>query len=181
MDWPWSRQRQVDCGNNRMRFVFKNIDHAFPFYFKEAKASVAGTISGLHNLKGKIGAQYEEKIHHLLVKVNENNASVQSHLRAAYVLYMAAPCEKLEYLEAAIEAIRQDERNLRRAEVAVQNIKGLLGRGGRRGLVDDATMQGGVGAHFESALKALDSRASTAGLIEEMGQVARNAVEWQKT
>lgn len=156
MDWPWSRQRVVLCPDGTTQFVFKNVDHAFPFFFKQAKASTAAALNGMKEIQGKIEAKYESNVKHILVSIDEKNGSVQAHLRAAYVLYSAAPCKKLDYLQAAIEAVRQDERDLRTAELAIHQLVLLLsnqrsGRGSNN-RSGDGTSDPGIAAKISEHL-----------------------------
>jgi hypothetical protein len=103
ISWPWSKQIEVRCPDGSTQFVFRNVDHAFPFYFKQAKSSASAALDGLNKVKGKVAAKHETEIKHLLISIDEKNSSIQAHLRAAYVLYMAAPCKKLDYLQAAMQ------------------------------------------------------------------------------
>ena len=120
MELPWSKQRAVRCPDGTTQYVYKNIDDAFPYIFKDAKINAAAAFEGLKRVKGKLDTKYETKITNILAKIDEKNGSIQTHLRAAYVLYSSAPCKKLDYLQAAIDSIRQDERDLRNAEMAIK-------------------------------------------------------------
>lgn len=174
--WPWSRQRAVLCPDGTTQFVFKNVDHAFPFFFKQAKASAAAAFNSLKQLSGKIEAKYEADIRHILVNIDEKNGSVQAHLRAAYVLYSAAPCKKLDYLQSAIEEIRHDERDLRAAELAIRELVPLLSN---KKLADDPVVTANIGQHIGYVLAALNRHTPGAILAEQMRRVEHNAQEWR--
>ena len=177
IDWPWARHRAVLCPDGTTQYVFKNVDHAFPFFFRQARTSAAAALSGLKQVKGKIDASHASEIRHILISIDEKNASIQAHLRAAYVLYSAAPCKKLDYLQAAIDAIRQDERDLRAAEMAIGQLVSLLSTGRGDGT---AALSTTISKQLEAVLTALNRRTPTAALIEEMHHVASNTQEWQR-
>jgi hypothetical protein len=159
--------------------VFKNVDHAFPFFFRQAKMSAAAALDGLKQVKGKLDAKYGSEIKHLLVSIDEKNGSVQAHLRAAYVLYSAAPCKKLDYLQAAIEAIRDDERDLRAAEMAIRQLVTLLSVRRNGTGVSDPAVSARISELIGQVVMALNHRTPFAALVEKMGQVARFTEEWR--
>jgi hypothetical protein len=180
MDWPWSRQRSVPCKDGTTQYVFKNIDHAFPFFFKEARSSAKAALDGMKQIQGKVEAKYEEHIKHIFLRIDEKNGTVQAHLRAAYVVYSAAPCKKLDYLQAAIEAIRQDERDLRAAEVAIAQLVSLLSGRHSRNAATDPAVAASISDHLARIVSALTYRTPAAALADHMSNVARNVEEWRQ-
>jgi MoxR-like ATPase len=177
INWFWLKQIEVPCPDGTTQFVFKNVDHAFPFYFKQAKTSTSAALEGLKKIKGKVDAKYETEIKHLLISIDEKNSSIQAHLRAAYVLYMAAPCKKLDYLQSAIEAIRQDEKDLRAAELGIRKLVELLSS--QSGHTLDQTLIATASEQLAHVFKTLNRHSSEAVLIEKMKHVAQISYEWR--
>src|SRR5688572_8995044 len=124
-NWPFF-SRTVVCPDGTKRYVFRNIDRAFPFYCRQIKASTSAALEGIKDIKGNLGAQYEGEIKDILFSIDEKNGTTQAHFRAAYMRYHAEPCSGLVFLEKAIDAIRQDERDLRAAELAIRQLVVLL-------------------------------------------------------
>jgi hypothetical protein len=160
--------------------VFRNIDDVFPFYFKQINTSANTSISALKGLKGRVGAKYESEIKNILMNIDEKNASVQAHLRAAYVVYSAAPCKKLEYLQHEVESIREEENALRAAELAVRQLVSLLSTINSGGVPESADTTTRITAHFVQVVTALNQRSSTTALVNQMKRVAQDAQEWQR-
>jgi hypothetical protein len=174
-DWPWSRQRTVICPDGTTQFVFKNIDSAFPFFFGDAKVSAQAAIEGMKEVSGKLDGSYETEIKHILVRIDEKNGSAQSHLRAAYVLYSAAPCKKLDYLEATISEIRQDERDLRTAELAIQQLSTLIGSGPLT-----SAMKNTINVRLGSIFDTLGRGRPDVETKRKMEEIENNSVAWQQ-
>jgi hypothetical protein len=142
--------------------------------------SAAAALDGLKKVKGKLDAKYESEIKHILVSIDAKNGSVQAHLRAAYVLYASAPCKKLDYLQAAIEAVRQDERDLRAAELAIQPLVTLLSVRGDGMAASDPAISAKISEHIGEIVLALNRRAPPTILIAQMAQVSQFSTEWQQ-
>jgi len=179
IDWPWSRQRGVLCPDGSTHFVFKNVDHVFPYYFPQAKLSAAAALDGLKKVKGKVEVKYESRIEDILFRIDQKNGSVQYHLRAAYVVYSAAPCKKLDYLQAAIDATRQGEQELRGADMAIRALVTLLSIPGGVG-VSDPAVSARISEHLGQVVKALNHKTPAELLIEQMKNVAVNTKEWRR-
>jgi hypothetical protein len=176
--WPWSKQFPVRCPDGTTQFVFRNIDHAFPFYFKQAKVSAAAALDGLEKIKGKLDARYESQIKSILFGLDDKNASMQAHLRAAYVLYASAPCKKLDYLQAAIESIMADERDLRAAELAIKQLMAVLSNHAKGPLSPDLLVE--VSHQLIEVVKVINRSSSANALANKMKAVAQNSEEWRR-
>jgi hypothetical protein len=174
VDWFWAKQREIRCPGDHVRFVFKNVDHAFPYYFRTAKASVAAAVSGLKRVKGKIAADYESQIEQTLFSIDNKNATLQSHLRAAYILYAAAPCEKIDSLERAVEALRQDENELRTAELLIQQLVQVLDN------PNGADVGDAIKISLDRIVMLLTARTPAQAMIGKMKNVRADAEEWKR-
>lgn len=180
MDWPWTKRIRVICPDGSTQFVFKNVDHAFPFYFGQAKISAAAAVDGMKAVKGKIDTKYESTIKHILVSIDEKNGSVQAHLRAAYVLYASAPCKKLDYLQAAIEAVRQDEQDLRRAEMAIRQLVALLSaKPSATQLAPEISAR--ISEQLAMVITALSRSSPVVAMVEQMTRIESNTDAWRNT
>jgi hypothetical protein len=174
MIWAWTKMFEVRCPDGTKQYVYRNVDYVFPFVFKDAKMSTAAALEGLRQIRAKVSSRYDSQIKSILIKIDEKNASIQAHLRAAYVVYASAPCKKLDYLESAINEIRQDERDLRAAEVATRQLVVLLSSQESHTLNSDLLI-----AQFVKIMAALNYRTPAAALAEEMSRVAGNFEEWR--
>lgn len=139
--------------------------------------SAAAALDGLKKVKGKIDAKYESKITNILAQIDEKNGSIQTHLRAAYVLYSSAPCKKLDSLEAAIGSIRQDEKDLRAAELAIKQLTAILSKLAA-GPAHPVSTQ--LGDQLGQIIASLSSQSPAGMLVREMIQVQENANQWRK-
>ena len=172
MIWKWSRF-EVRCSDGP-RFVYRNVDYVFPLYFKDVKRSAAAALQGLKKIRAKVSSRYESDIRGILFTIDEKNRSIQAHFRAAYVVYACAPCKNLEYLEKAVEEIRQDERDLRAAEAMTDKFIELLSSHEIHKVSSDL-----LNAHFAKITAILNYRTPAAALAEKMSHVSRNAEEWR--
>lgn len=173
------RQREVTCPDGTKRFVYADLDRAFPYYLKDASMAAKASVEGLEKVQGTLDASYAAQIRHVLVQLDQKSGSIQSHFRAAYVAYSAEPCGGIEKLNTAIEQIRQDEQALRAAELAINQLVALLSIRGLRGGVLDPALAQGVTDQLARVLAALNRPRTTAVLAEGMGQVETNVMEWQ--
>jgi hypothetical protein len=161
----------VKCPDGTVAYVYKNIDHVFPLIFKDTKSAGSAAIDGLNKVKGKLDGKYESQIKQILFRVDEKNGSLQAHLRAAYVLYAAAPCIKLNYLEAAIKEVRSDESALRKAEFLIKQLVALLKD------PQSNSVTALISEHIAKIVLALNPPG--AALIEQMQQVRPNTDAWK--
>lgn len=102
---------------------------------------------------------------------------MQAHLRAAYVLYSAAPCKKLDDLQKAIESVKQSEDELRTAEFQIGQLVALIST---LHSASDPNLSTKVSDHLGQVLIELNRRAPAARLVEKMSRVSQNAKEWQQ-
>jgi hypothetical protein len=125
--WPWQKVRHYDCPDGT-RAVYRDLDDALPLYLSDHKQKTTAALKVAHELEAKVDAQHEERIKSLLFKLNSYNASNQQHLRAAYLIYSAAPCEKLDYFIEAVQEVREFEARLTQAEFLMQNILTIISK-----------------------------------------------------
>ena len=125
--WPWQKVRHYDCPGGT-RAVYRDLDDALPLDLRDYKGKTTAALKVAHEIETKLDAQHEEKIKGLLFKLNTYNVSNQQHLRAAYLIYSAAPCEKLDYFIEAVKEVREFEARLTQAEFLMQNILAILAK-----------------------------------------------------
>lgn len=128
MPWPWQRVRHYRCPDGSVRTVHR-IDDILPLYLENVKTRVDATVDVLKQVNAHVGAQHETTIKDLLFKIDDKNTSAQQQLRAAYVVYMAAPCDKLGFLERAVDQISTREHEFRRVELFIRQIMLMVGVG----------------------------------------------------
>ena len=125
--WPWQKVRHYQCPGG-VRAVYRDLDAALPFYLGDHKEKTTAALRAARELEAKVEAQYEEKIKSLLFQLNNYNVSNQQHLRAAYLVYSAAPCEHLEQFVDAVKEVREFEARLIQAQFLMQQILAILAR-----------------------------------------------------
>jgi len=124
--WPWEKVRHYDCPGGR-RAVYKNFDDVLPLHLSDYKDKQTAALKAAKQLEVRLETQHDEKIKSLLFELNNYNVSNQQHLRAAYLIYSAAPCEKLEHFIDAVKEVREFEARLVQAQFLMQNILTMLG------------------------------------------------------
>ena len=102
------------------------MDNVFPLYLTDLKSTSKAALDAVQHIKGQISHEHQETIKTLLFKIDEKNSSAQTQLRAAYVVYSAAPCEKLEYLEGVIDQIRRTESQMKTVEMHVAQMISII-------------------------------------------------------
>ena len=176
MRWlPWGKKyTTVNCPGGPRR-VYDNVDEAFPMYFGTAVVDGKANVRVLDQVNAEASANIQNKIDHILIKVDEKNGSMQAHFRAAYIVYAAAPCEKLEYLESAITAIREDERTLRAVELASGHLVNLM-KAAPNGL--SAAV---VSGQLDSILLKVGQEKAADAISKEMAEVGEISADWRAT
>ena len=118
--WRWGRIRRVVCPDGSERFVYINIDDVLPLYLGNEKDRYEASVEVLNDINARLSGQHEETINQLLFKLDEKNMSAQQQLRAAYLVYGAAPCEKLRYPEEEAAEIATKERESRAVDSRIR-------------------------------------------------------------
>lgn len=178
MEWLLGKTYKVSCPDGP-RVVYRNIDNIFPLYLKNVKIAAAAAAKATREISGDIKAQYEDKVTELTYKIDEFNASTQSHLRSAYLVYQASPCTKLDYFEQAVEVITSREDSLRRADTAVKMVVAAavaLSKGG----VDPELTLSRAGESLTLAIDSLQERPTAPALVQNMSRVEANGAAWRQ-
>ena len=104
--------------------------------------------------------------------------SAQQQLRAAYLVYGAAPCEKLRYLEEEAAEIATKERESRAVDSRIRQIQALIAThqtGNRHRLATDPQI---IEEFLRRALDLLTRPTPIDGLMSKMRAVEENAKAW---
>lgn len=157
-----------------MRRVYVNVDDALPLYLKEvhAQGKTAADVAG--QVKVQLGAAYEAKVGGLLFGINELNASAQTQLRAAYLVFASAPCEQLDYLKDKIDEVSRREHTLRSVAIVLTQLQSLLSA---NNLADG---EGLIDRYLLRAMELISEQETTAALVKEMAKVGQRSIEWKQ-
>lgn len=136
IDWFWSNVRHYDCGEGKIRVVYKRVDEAFPLYLADYQARAKAAASAVNLARAEASLEVQEKLSEVLFRIDEKNGSAQTQFRAAYMVYAAAPCEMVEYLKEEVGKIRAHDAELRRFETYSTKIVALVKLGSSEATVD---------------------------------------------
>ena len=178
--WPWARIRHYDCPDG-VRTVYRDLDEALPFYLGDHKGKTAAAFKVAHEIEAKAEAQYEEKIKSLLFQLNSYNVSNQQHLRAAYLVYSAAPCQNLEHFMQAVKEVREFEARLTQAQFLMQHILTILSKpAALKAFQGDGERADPLILMFGNVLNILDRPSYIEKMLREIHQVGAVTEEWRR-
>jgi hypothetical protein len=173
-DWPWSKFKSVKCPDGSIQHVYRDLNDVFPLVFRDAKRESTAAIKALESVNIDLGQATATQLRGLAIAINERNSSLQSHLRAAYALYIAAPCKKLDDLSKAIHDLREEEAKLLAAKYAVDQIVSIISAGG---LSKDIISQM-VAEKVADAIITLRSHAHSQQLAAAVADAQGQITEW---
>ena len=105
MHWPFGKTRLIKCPDGSLRYVYKNMDDAFPLYAKDWKARFDVAVKGLQTIQGSLGGELAHGLSGLLVMLNESNASLQFNCRAIYCTFSVNPCSMDTWLQNQMQEL----------------------------------------------------------------------------
>lgn len=179
--WPWQKVRHYVCPDGSVRAVYRDLDDALPLYLSDHKEKTAAAFKAVREIEAKLEAQYEEKIKSLLFKLSAYNVSNQQHLRAAYLVYSAAPCDSLEHFIRAVREVREFEARLIQAEFLMQQILAILAKPAAvKALQGDGDGPDQLGIMLANVLDILGRPSYVGKMVEEIRQVEVVTEEWRR-
>jgi hypothetical protein len=175
LKWPWTDPRRFDCGNGRTRLVYRDVNNVFPLYLADLKSNTKAAIDAVQHIKGQISQEHQETVKTLLFKIDEKNSSAQTQLRAAYIVYSAAPCEKLEYLESVIDQIRTTESQMKAVEMYVGQMVSIVKTiGSSKTVLQNTQITNCLDDALSTLAKSMDPVAI------QMSRINVQMLEWQR-
>ena len=117
----FAREFTIRCPDGTIKFVYKDVEDAFPLLTKEfgVSASLQTDPVGTTGL----GAQYRSKVNALFDGLNSQTNDLFAHLRAVYVVYKTDPCNKGDYLASRITEITDSFQQFRMQQLNVEILK----------------------------------------------------------
>lgn len=94
-------------------------------------------------------------------------------------MYSSAPCKKLDYLQVAIDAVRQDERDLRAADIAIRQLASLLLTQRNEAGTPDPAVSAKISEHIGEIAMIMNNRSPSTELIKKMSQISGFTEEWR--
>jgi hypothetical protein len=179
--WPWQKVRHYKCPHG-VRTVYRDLDDALPFYLSDHREKTAAAIKAAQQIEAKLETQYEEKIKSLLFQLTSYNVSNQQHLRAAYLVYSAAPCENLEHFIQAVREVREFEARLTQAQFLMQQILSILARPAALKALrpDDEGSPDQLALMLGDVLNILRRPAYVGKMVDEIKRVQEVTEEWRR-
>jgi hypothetical protein len=184
--WPWEKVRHYPCPDG-VRAVYRDLDEALPLYLGDHKDKAAAAFKVAREIEAKAEAQHEEKIKSVLFKLNSYNVSNQQHLRAAYLIYSAAPCEQLEHFMGAVKEVREFEERLIQAQFIMEQLLALIAKPAalkalRRDDDDDDDGDGPdrLGRMLDNVIDVLTRPSYVGNMIKEIRRVEAVTEEWRR-
>lgn len=182
--WPWEKVRHYPCPEG-VRAVYRDLDEALPLYLADHKEKTAAAFKVAHEIEAKAEAHHEEKIKSVLFKLNSYNVSNQQHLRAAYLIYSAAPCEHLEHFMQAVKEVREFEERLIQAQFLMEQISLLITKPGAVRALHNNDDDNGDGPDqlarmLDNVLEILTRPSYVGSMIEEIRRVKAVTEEWRR-
>jgi hypothetical protein len=121
MHFKWfSKTYAVKCPDGSVKYIYKNIDHAFPLYIPGWQSKVVSGLEGIESIKANISADYTTKIQGLIFNLDEFNQGIMFAFRGAYTTFSSDPCENSNFFSRQIEKILDDQRRLLSLKMQIQ-------------------------------------------------------------
>jgi len=105
--------KEVKCPNGP-RFILKNPEQAFSFFFPEYKVLINGIIKELAN----VDIAVEKRVKSQVEGLSEDYAMLQSHYKVAYLTYCSNPCS-----DRAFEMLNKTNSDIRNRIFRLQEIR----------------------------------------------------------
>jgi hypothetical protein len=153
-----------------------------PLYLADHKERTAAALKMAHELEAKVEHQHEDKVRNLLFQLNKYNASNQQHLRAAYLVYSAAPCERLETFIRAVEDVREFDERLTQAEFLMQHILSLITKPAALKALqkNNPDSDDQLALMFARVIDTLARPAYVGRVMQQMSEVPAKTEEWAR-
>src|SRR2546426_12520273 len=71
--------RAVHCPDGTPRFVYRNLDRAFPLFAHDWNATIGGVVNGLRNLQAKVGVDAKKNVVQLYQGLGKLNAALEQN------------------------------------------------------------------------------------------------------
>lgn len=173
MKWPFGKIRKIRCPDGSEKYVFRDPDDAFPLYAKDWSARLEATVKALTKLQGGLVLNLKKNIEGFFFELDEANRSMQSKLRAIYVIFLTAPCKLDRWLIQQIQNVIEEEGKIRirRIEIEIEKIRSLKSRGLNKKRITQAVTE---------ALTRLSRSEIEVETSDAFKRVKKNTKAWRK-
>lgn len=123
-------KHKVKCPDGSVRYVYRNIDKAFPMFLGDIKNEISAGIKNKEFGSANATKKYNSDIRSILIQIDETNQSMMLNFRVAYIGFESNPCQNSEKFNADLDEIRRCGQHNHELKVKVNAIIRYLELGG---------------------------------------------------
>lgn len=128
--WSFFQKKKIKCPDGSVRFVYRNIDQAFPIHLRDVQSSLSAKLGVDGLAEGAAENKYASDVKALLFHIDETNKSLMLEFRSAYIAYEIHPCANWEKFDSSVREIRSVAQRTAQLKIKVRLMIECMKEGG---------------------------------------------------
>jgi hypothetical protein len=151
-----------------------------PLHVDEKKSRQTANLKLLTEATAALGNEYSNKIKNILFRIDNNNTSLQIHLRSAYSVYAGDPCNQLEYYKTRTISLSDNELTLKIVDTLITELRQLVTEQAKTKVPAPDSFMYAINQLLHRIAALIDFPPPPSGLAGTMAKTTVNVHEWMK-